>query len=347
MFNKTLHETDVRRIAIVGSGVAGLTSAIKLQQQGHEVTVFEKSRGPGGRLAAKRVSDGSADIGAQYFTARNPDFLPFLSEYAGDNSFSVWDARLGFQEAHSQWQAFPHESRYVGTPRMTAISRALSAHVNVVAGVRIERLTRVDDGWHLFDDDDKDIGEFDWVVITAPPAQARDILAQSKLPKLAAQLDDAVSRVLPCWAVAAHFDENPWLHHEGMRCNHPALYWVANNSSKPGRNSEHKDNAGAWWVLHANADWTERHVDSRPAEVAEQLVAAFRDVTGTKAEVTETVTHRWLYARSEGGSTPGHLWFAEQGIGLAGDWLSGGRVEGAFDSACSLVSACTERSASR
>ncbi|MGO1461043.1 MAG: NAD(P)/FAD-dependent oxidoreductase [Marinobacter sp.] len=342
MFNETLRTTDVRRIAIVGSGIAGLTTAIKFKQQGHEVTVFEKSRGPGGRLAAKRVSNGSADIGAQYFTARNPDFLPFLSAFAGDSCFAPWRARLGFQSAEGQWQAFPNEHRYVGTPRMTAISRALSAHVKVVSGTRIERLVRAGENWLPFDDAGQPVGEFDQVIITAPPAQARELLARSNLPELAAQLNDAISRVLPCWAVAVHFDENPWPHHEGMRCTDPALYWVANNSSKPGRNSENKEGAGVWWVLHANAEWTERHIDTAPAKVAEELIAAFRALTGAKAAVTDTVTHRWLYARSEGGNNPGHLWFKGQGIGLAGDWLSGGRVEGAFDSASSLVSACAE-----
>lgn len=342
MFNETFCKTDVRRIAIVGSGLAGLTAAIQLQQQGHNVTVFEKSRGPGGRLAAKRVADGSADIGAQYFTVRNPSFLPFLSEFAGDSSFAVWDGRFGFQDKEGQWQVFPNEPRYVGAPRMTAISRALSAHVTVVAETRIERLARADENWLLFDTSGKQVGEFDQVIITAPPAQARDLLVQSNLPELAAQLNDAVSRVLPCWAVAAHFQENPWGRHEGMRCNHPVLYWVANNSSKPNRKSEDKGDSGAWWVLHANATWTEQNIDTPPEQVAEELIAAFRELTGTDAAVTDTVTHRWLYARSEDGANPGHLWFKEQGIGLAGDWLSGGRVEGAFDSACSLVSACTK-----
>lgn len=342
MFNETISETDVRRIAIVGSGLSGLIAAIKLKQQGHQVTVFEKSRGPGGRLAAKRVPDGSADIGAQYFTSRNPDFLPFLVEFAGTNSFSTWNGRFGFQDKEGQWQAFPDEPRYVGTPRMTAISRALSAHVTLVAETRVERLVRADKNWVLFDTSKQPLGEFDQVIITAPPAQARDIIAQSDLPELAAQLDDAVSRVLPCWAVAVRFEENPWPRHEGIRYNHPVLYWAGNNSSKPGRKSGGKEGSSAWWVLHASPEWTERNVDTPPEQVAKELISAFRHLTGTHVGVKDTVTHRWLYARSEGGNNPGHLWFQAQGIGLAGDWLSGGRVEGAFDSACSLVCAYTQ-----
>lgn len=174
------------------------------------------------------------------------------------------------------------------------------------------------------------------MIITAPPAQARDLLADSGLEELASQLDDPVSRVLPCWAVAAHFPESPWPHHEGMRCQHPALFWVANNSSKPGR-----EDKGQWWVLHASPAWTEEHVDASAEQVADKLLAAFRELTGFETPPDEWVTHRWLYARSEGGDQPGHLWFPDYGLGLAGDWLSGGRVEGAFDSASGLVAELT------
>ncbi|WP_296931272.1 FAD-dependent oxidoreductase [uncultured Marinobacter sp.] len=342
MFNHTFHAPLIRRIAIVGSGLAGLTAAIQLQGLGHRVTVFEKSRGPGGRLAAKRVTGGSADVGAQYFTSRNPDFLPFLRKFAGPDSFGPWQGRFGFQTEAGQWKPFPQETRFVGKPRMTAISRALSEHATVVTETRVGKLARNDQSWAVLDTAGAHLGDFDGVIITAPPAQARDLLADSGLDALASQLDDPVSRVLPCWAVAAHFPLSPWPHHEGMRCQHPALFWVANNSSKPGR-----DDHGQWWVLHASPAWTEEHVDAPAEEVADKLLAAFQELTGFETGPDEVVTHRWLYARSEGGEQPGHLWFPDYHLGLAGDWLSGGRVEGAFDSACGLVAELNAGSATQ
>jgi hypothetical protein len=41
----------MKRIAIIGAGLAGLTCGKALQQAGHDVVIFEKSRGIGGRLA--------------------------------------------------------------------------------------------------------------------------------------------------------------------------------------------------------------------------------------------------------------------------------------------------------
>lgn len=326
--------SNIRRIAVVGSGLAGLSAAILLKQQNHRVTVFEKSRGPGGRLAAKRVSGGSADVGAQYFTIRNPDFQTFLERHAGTDKFGSWPARLGYQQSDGHWQSFPEEPRFVGIPRMTAVSRALASNVDVQAEVRIAKMAGEERGWFLTDTAAQCHGPFDQVVLTAPPAQARDILADSGLQKLAQSLDGAVAAMQPCWALAAHFKEAPYEAFDGLRPDNNVLSWVANNSSKPGREGEGE---GQWWVLHATSQWSAANVDAPPAEVIATMLEAFRTVTGTDLSPDETVAHRWLYARSESNEKPGCLWFPGDGIGLAGDWLCGGRVEGAFDSASALV----------
>jgi len=285
-------------------------------------------------MASKRVGDGSADIGAQYFTARNPEFHAFLERWAGSDAFHEWSARFRFQDETLSWQPFPEEKRYVGVPRMTAITRALSAHTDVAAQVRIERLQRTGNQWQLVCTEGQNHGVFDQVIITAPPAQARDLLLASELGGLAGELENPVEQILPCWAVAAHYTQPPVAEADAMRPHSDVLYWVANNSSKPGR-----DDAGQWWVLHATPQWTMAHVDAEPEQVSAALVKEFAALTGTDAKPDETVAHRWLYARSAGGDQPGYLHDAEIGIGLAGDWLAGGRVEGAWESAARLVAA--------
>lgn len=327
----------IRSVAIIGSGLAGLTAAILLQQKGYQATVYEKSRGPGGRLSAKRVGGGSADVGAQYFTIRNPEFHQFLERYAGAASYAPWHGQFGYQKASKKWEPFSDEERYVGVPRMTAISRALSADIELVAETRIQKLEKNPEGWTLVSTDDERYGPYEAVIITAPPAQARDLLADSDLPHLAGQLDEPVRHVQPCWAVAAHFQEAPFERYDGMRVQSHILSWVANNSSKPGR-----DDVGQWWVLHGRSDWSHANQDAPAEQVAGEMIREFLAITGTDQQPDDQVSHRWLYAKSSDPATPGHLWFAEEHIGLAGDWLSGGRVEGAFDSASALVKTLAE-----
>ena len=69
--------------AVVGAGMAGITCARTLVQAGHRVTVFEKSRGPGGRMATRDSEFGSFDHGAQYFTVRDERFEQALATASG------------------------------------------------------------------------------------------------------------------------------------------------------------------------------------------------------------------------------------------------------------------------
>ncbi|MDX5298325.1 MAG: FAD-dependent oxidoreductase, partial [Gammaproteobacteria bacterium] len=85
---------SIRKVAVVGSGVAGLTCAIGLQAAGAEVRVFEKSRGPGGRLSSKRVAQGSVDVGAQYFTVRSSAFADWLEREVGAQHLALWQGCL-------------------------------------------------------------------------------------------------------------------------------------------------------------------------------------------------------------------------------------------------------------
>ena len=64
-------------------GVAGAACAVGLQRGGLQVTLFDKSRGVGGRMATRRSAFGGFDHGAQYFTVRDPRFSLALQTVPG------------------------------------------------------------------------------------------------------------------------------------------------------------------------------------------------------------------------------------------------------------------------
>ncbi|PAV24558.1 FAD-dependent oxidoreductase [Tamilnaduibacter salinus] len=313
--------------------MAGLTAGLMLRDRGVAVTVFEKSRGPGGRLASKRVDGGSLDIGAQYFTVRDPGFRAFLDHHTGPGQYGAWQARLSYERPDGHWESFHEAERWVGMPRMTAISRALSQGLDCCFETRIHSIVRRKDGaWCLIGPDGEQQGDFDAVLVTAPPEQARGLLSESNL-WLA---DDPVFHerpLAPCWAVGVHFPVPTGLGMDGMSTQHHALQWAANNSSKPDR-----DEAGEWWVLHGRAEWSEANRASDPDTVIETLLEAFTEKTGFRGVPDEVLAHRWLYARETARDDgPLYKWFDDHGIGVCGDWLSSGRVEGAWASASALV----------
>ena len=95
------------RIAIIGSGISGLTSAYYLQKQGHDVFVFEASDYIGGHTHTTNVSTAgqnyAVDTGFIVFNHKTyPNFTHLLNELNvdiqdTDMSFSVYDPKLNFQ----------------------------------------------------------------------------------------------------------------------------------------------------------------------------------------------------------------------------------------------------------
>ena len=65
-----------KRIVVIGSGFGGLSAAIRLRAQGHQVTLFEKLDKPGGRAYTFEVEGFKFDAGPTVITA--PDMLEDL-----------------------------------------------------------------------------------------------------------------------------------------------------------------------------------------------------------------------------------------------------------------------------
>lgn len=57
-----------KKIAIIGSGISGLSAAAYLAKEGHEVHVFEKNSGPGGRARQFKTENGyTFDMGPSWY----------------------------------------------------------------------------------------------------------------------------------------------------------------------------------------------------------------------------------------------------------------------------------------
>lgn len=68
---------------VIGSGIAGLATAIRLKSRGFDVDVFEANDYPGGKLKEKNEKGYRFDLGPSVFTM--PHLLNELFELAGKN----------------------------------------------------------------------------------------------------------------------------------------------------------------------------------------------------------------------------------------------------------------------
>lgn len=70
------------KIAIVGAGIAGIATAIRLAAKGHQITVFEANDYPGGKLSAFDQEGYRFDAGPSLFTM--PQYVEELFRVAGE-----------------------------------------------------------------------------------------------------------------------------------------------------------------------------------------------------------------------------------------------------------------------
>ncbi|MDU9389965.1 NAD(P)/FAD-dependent oxidoreductase [Pseudomonas sp. zfem002] len=309
-------------IAIIGAGIAGLSAAQALQKAGLTVHLFDKGHGSGGRMASKRSEVGALDLGAQYFTARDRRFVEQVQHWQERGWVAEWKPQL-YNYRDGQLTPSPDEQvRWVGVPRMSAITRGLLKDVTVNFSCRISEVFRGKQYWHLQDTEGCSHGPFSRVIVAVPAPQATPLLAAT--PKLAAAA--AGVQMEPTWAVALGFDTPLDTPMQGCFVQDCALDWLARNRSKPGR-EEHLDT----WVLHASSAWSKQHIDLQKETVIEQLLGDFAELVGCAVSAPSfSLAHRWLYARPAGNHEWGVLADADQGLYACGDWCLSGRVEGAW-----------------
>jgi len=306
-----------KQIAIIGAGIAGLAAAQRLRQSGFGVTLIEKSRGVGGRMATRRINDLQFDHGAQYFTANGDHFHAVVEQWRTTGHADAW-----------------FEGAFVGLPGMTAPARAMAGGHVIVGGCQATALRRDDDGWSVHTIDGlvatPDNGLFAAVILAVPAPQAVPLAASAgaALPEL-----EAV-RYAPCWALMLAFSEPCGLPADRIRPQDDAIDWIARNSSKPGRARE-KETV----VVHAGPDWSRQHLEWPPDEVARELILRLQDITGISAKPYFSAAHRWRYALVEQAAGTAFIWNEEARLGACGDWCLGPRVEAAFDSGEALANA--------
>lgn len=327
-------------IAVIGAGIAGAACTASLLAAGLSVTVFDKSRGVGGRMATRRVpaegagcADGAEwqfDHGAQHIQACSPRFKAALRRAAQAGVVHAWQPRV-----HAAWPAPLHRESWVPTGvgsapgQMPALARHLLGHATLHLEWPVQRLERDRNGWTVVGPEARRAGPFDQVVVAVPPSQAAPLLAGHH-DAWAEQL--GAWPMLPCWTLMAVTQavDWPWDACE-PRAGHP-LAWLARNDRKPGRVAPHDQ---AVWVAQASASWSAAHIDASPAAVQAALSQALASLlpAGAPPQWIYRTVHRWRYAAPAGTTTADPCWWdARQGLAVCGDFL-GGRAAGGVEAA--------------
>ncbi len=309
------------RIAIIGAGMAGVACAKTLHDAGLSPTIYEKSRGLGGRLATRRAGDSLAfDHGAQVFSVRAEDFAEFVMAATDPGDIQPWRSLNEKEE----------NAILVGAPAMNSFIKSAAADFDIKTNQRVTAITRAAGKWRLQTESGVD-EHYDIVVSTAPAPQT--VALAEHAPDLAERIADIA--MAPCWTVMAAFEEPLDYQFDYWRSEDSALASAARNNSKPERALMRE-----CWVFQASAGWSLEHLEKDKSEIIDAILSLAGEVLPSPIpSPLYTDAHRWRYACVAQPLGKPFVRNEDDSFYAGGDWCLGPLVEDAYLSGATIARA--------
>lgn len=289
------------RVAVVGAGLSGAACAQALRERGVSVDILERGRGPGGRMASPTLHGRRVDMGAAYFTVKDPEFAAVVDDWTRRGLARPWTDTFDVVSPTGR-DTTAGPVRFAAPDGLRSLVREL-----LPDDVRFEaQVGSLDDLTH------------DAVVLAMPDPQAA---------RLAPDACDWVDYE-PVIAVAAGWADRCWTVGDAAFVNDDDdLSFVADDGARRG-------DAAPVLVAHTTASRAQQHLD-QPGDAVAPVIAALRRLLDVATAPSWTHAHRWTFAKPAGTHGDAEFGLLTDGrpLGLCGDaWCPTGspRVESAW-----------------
>ena len=262
----------MKRIAIIGAGVTGLAAACALTAAGRAVTLFDKGRRPGGRMASRDGVAGSFDHGVQYVRATAPE-----ADAIGNGLLLHWPA-IAPKGAAGGW---------IAAPTFNDLARHWASGLDVQCGRTVSAIHRRDDGWQLRFAETSEPFDCEVLLLTVPTPQAIPLLAAADVDAGPLHAVRYVPNWTLMWTPAAPLPDH-FTHHAGS--GDDPLAWIAREDWKPGRAGPPR------LTVQASAAWSTAHLELSTDGAAARLIALTARHLGIAGASVQATAHRWRYA---------------------------------------------------
>lgn len=343
-------------IAIIGAGMAGLAAARRLHEIRPDLTctIWEKSRGVGGRAATRRIEGAAFDHGAQYIKAPTPELAIWLHEFAEppvDIARPVWTFdRTGTITAGDPAQN--SDPKWTYPDGITRLARQMAADRDIRFSTRIAKFVQRGEQYDVWDDRGEFVQTADALLITTPAPQGHALVAASMIDEnVQASLLHELGQVRfrPCLTITLKYAPvlrpRPWYALVNTDRAHP-ISWLAYEHVKPGRATDQHV-----VIAQMAPQWSQAHWDDETPAVAAQVARLLSDVLHEALPVPQWWDRQgWRYALPDNGADFDRLNDTATGLFFAGDWTAGqGRVHLAIEQGWRVaerIAAWAERRAS-
>ena len=334
-------------IGIIGAGISGLTAGKFLAKAGHEVTVFEKSSGFGGRMATRYAGTGSEskmDHGIPMFSAKSLEFNKFVSELREKGLIERWGDSISMYDGDILIKQDPNPSStstYTAVKGMNSVGKYLSRYVDVKLNTKVGGLTyfgknRSQKKPWVINMTSSSTFLADAVIIALPAPQAYGILNSTideiNALKLVRVIDEIHYR--PSYSLMVGYGDKPAPAWQGVKCKNSNLDFISNEKTK--RKNEQETS----FVLHASESFTLRHQKGDEEVIVREMLSDFAEIAGGWVSVPDWhQLHFWRYSSPRTYLKRPFFEMEDKDgpLALIGDYFNGDSVEDAYLSGYELA----------
>ncbi len=292
-----------KKILIIGSGIAGISSSLKLKSYGINSIIVDKGNFIGGRMSTRKINDESNSSffhGAQFFTAKTHTFKKIISS--------------GIEGKYIKEFGNFDPKRYRGNETMRDFLLNLSKELHIKQKVKITEIEPDNNRINVLDDKIKKWMSYDGVISTLPAPQNYELLKQ--FPSLQTTLKTGSYHA--CIALMFTFDEIPsdlkifydFYKKPGI------LSWMASGSDLN------------VWTAHTNEEFSNLNYNEDKDFLKEKIMLSIKQFF-LKSKIKFHSLHIWRYAKVANKCSGTQIDF-KYPVAIAGDFLEGPNVESAF-----------------
>ena len=320
----------MQNVAVIGAGITGITLANLLQKKVN-ITVFEKSRGVGGRMATRRAEPYQFNHGTQYFKIENKEFKDFLQPLILNKiikPLEVNQIEILNKEVIKRTKIY-NKQYFTAESKMNSVVKYLiNNNFSIKLLCKIEKIIKENDKWFVIDSDQVSFGPYDWLIITIPSNQAKVILYNNF------KFLDIIKKIKmrSCYSLMLGFNKFEEFDFDTALFLDEDVQWLSIRKIIL-ENKEYYN-----LLINSSYNFAEQNINGSKDKISDHLIKQVSDILKCKLNNYEhKALHFWKYAMSEKNNNLGSLLDEDFKIIVCGDWCMNGKVEGGFLSAKDAV----------
>ena len=316
-------------VAIIGAGLTGSLVAHQLSHAKLSITVFEKSRGLGGRASTKRLPWGQFDLGVPLIPATDTTFIDFMQQMASQRQAHQWPgpeqqtfrSSLSNDNNAAQFFVFDQKMNSMCHHWLQASDVQTSS---MVTEVRYQQGR----GWQLCLEQQWQQAFYDVLICTAPWPQTKTLLRH--IDEEAFSLEQIWAS---CWSIGIKLQSSIKPKMKVIHLANNALQTLVFDSEKPNRPV--LQNNEQIWVAQLNHSLSATLGKEGKVQAINLACASLCQYFNLSTDVIQHAEgHFWRYARSEKEQKPlGIIYNQQKNLIAGGDWSCGASVQSAFKAA--------------